>query len=145
MNAPNFTLRVLSLVAISCWISPIFAGEFEPSTTRFNAPPIASIVIESQGSSEADATDPGIDCAKFQLTQGDVRRYLRSAREISRENYSGKINFTSCAAQGRLKLKDGRTGTWLIQKLRGGTMTLSDGKEYYLYCRKCTSKKFAPS
>jgi hypothetical protein len=144
MQVSIFVNYARVILVILCCLNPAFADEFEPKTMRFNVAPIASIAIESQGSSEADAADPQLQCSKFRLAQSDVRSYLRSTREISRANYLHTINYSSCASQGTLKLKDGRTGTWLIQKLRGGTLTLSDGKEYYLYCPKCTSKKFAP-
>jgi hypothetical protein len=145
MNTLLFTNSARIMLAILCCIKPALADEFEPDTWRFKVPAIASIAIKSQGANEVDTADERFSCAEFQLTQSDVGLYLHSARQISRRDYMHKIDYSSCSVQGSLKLKDGRTGRWLIQKLRGGTLSLSDGKSYYLYCPKCTSKKFAPS
>jgi hypothetical protein len=114
-----------------------------PTTRALRLPAVNQIVIKQQGSANKKSDDEPKGCAHFRLTSSDVSSFLRNTGEIEKQDYLHAIDWSPCAVSGSIKLADGRTGDWSIHKLRGGTLTLSDGSEYFLYCAKCKSRKFA--
>jgi hypothetical protein len=104
---------------------------------------ITKITIRKQGSANEKSDDEPKGCAHFRLTSSEVSSFLRNTGEIDKQDYLHAIDWSPCAVSGSLKLADGRTGEWSIHKLRGGTLTLNDGSEFFLYCAKCKGAKFA--
>jgi hypothetical protein len=52
------------------------------------------------------------------------------------------LDWSPCYASGEVTFKNGLTGIWAIQQYRAGSLKLSNGRTYYLYCPQCQAKAF---
>jgi hypothetical protein len=135
--------QLITALAIAPVCVYALADGTEPKTSAFRLPVIKQIVIQTQGSANQKSDDEPKGCAHFRLTKNEVLQYLRAARAIDHNDFLHTIDWSPCAVSGTVALADGRTGEWSIHKLRGGSLKLSDGTEFFLYCAKCNGKKFA--
>jgi hypothetical protein len=52
------------------------------------------------------------------------------------------LDWSPCYASGEITFKNGIRGTWAIQQYRAGSLKLSNGRTFYLYCPQCQAKVF---
>jgi hypothetical protein len=131
-----------TLISSSAIASAAPEAEEKPSTSTFRIGAIKQIVITQQTSAHEKSLHEPPGCKGFQLTRKDVSHYLRITHATNSHHFHYRVNFSMCSAGGTLALQDGRTGAWMINRGRGGIVTLSDGTEFFLYCKKCSGKKY---
>lgn len=110
---------------------------FEPKTFPLKLPAINSVEIDRNGMKATAASDAPGNCDHFLLTKRDVLRYLKRARQVSRQDYLHQLDWAPCYAAGKVVFANGVSGTWGIQEYLAGTILLSSGKEFFLYCPDC--------
>ena len=86
---------------------------------------------------------PG-DCAKFKLSEQDVRDFFRRAKQIDYEAFGAYYLASRCYAAGAIAFVNGDRGTWRIDFERRGVLKLSDGRKLYFFCSACRSRAFYP-
>lgn len=94
-------------------------------------------MIEHNGIKAYEEAPYNLDCSKFQLTQEQVRQFLSKARQTDPQAADATLDRSPCRASGRVLFVDGSVGTWEIEQLRVGTLSLPDGSEMMLFCRRC--------
>lgn len=107
-------------------------------------PSILSVTIKENGATSPAASSSDEGCADFVLQERDVLEYLRNAKEVTQHDYYHMLDWSPCYASGVVKFKGGATGVWGIQQLRAGSLRLSTGKQYFLYCPTCSARALQP-
>ena len=127
-----------ALFSISCAL----ADGLEPKQTQVKFGQIRSVQITSQGLASATSADEPKGCAQFTLSKSEVISYLKNSGSITEQDYLHLIDWSVCTSTGKVVFSNGLTGVWTIQKYRGGSLNLSNGKTVYLYCTKCKGVNF---
>ena len=114
--------------------------------TPYKVASIKSVVIEKTGAwtDEVYSDETPEDCAKFKLSERDVRDYFRRAKQIDDETYGAYYLPSRCYAAGEIAFVSGDRGTWRIDFERRGVLKLSDGRKLYFFCSACRSRAFYP-
>jgi hypothetical protein len=84
---------------------------------------------------------PG-ECAEFRPRESDIREFFLRARRVSYHTYWNIIDPSMCYAIGEVAFANGDRGVWRVDPARRGILTLSDGRNIYLFCTKCRGKIF---
>jgi hypothetical protein len=134
----NTAFLLLAALGVS---SPSIAGG-QPQKHQLT---IEKIVIDKNGAwldkrSSSDETPE--NCASFILKESDIRRFFEISRPSSSHEQVHDLEVSRCHAEGSAVLKDGREGTWLIDRARQGVFEFKDGNALYFYCTKCTNKLY---
>jgi hypothetical protein len=114
----------------------------QPHLRRIELPAIRDITIDENGAKSPAGKDSPEECGAFILRKRDVREYFRRAGEVAHHDYFHMLDWSACYAGGKVVFSNGLTGTWGIQQLRAGSLSLSDGRTIYLYCPRCRAKAF---
>ena len=140
----KITVIGLGLLFYSALFSPpcARADGLQPTQTQVKFGPIRSVQIISQGLESATSTDEPKGCAEFTLSKLEVLSYLKNSGSITKQDYLQLIDWSVCTSTGKVVFSNGLTGEWMIQKYRGGSLNLSNGKTFYLYCGKCKGVNF---
>lgn len=120
-------------------------GDYYGLIRPFKVPKVKSVAIEKNGawSDQYNAsTETARECVKFKLKKRDVHEFFKYARRVSYKEYWNDLNFSKCHATGRVLFENGDAGQWTIEAFRKGVLSLSDGRNVYFYCTKCTGKAF---
>ena len=111
-------------------------SEFEPPLCPPGLPPIASVRIERQG--VAIWTEPdGASCRQFRLSERQVRRFFRDARQAEAEAVHHTLPESPCSALGQVVFANGSVGSWRLDRYGLGWLDRPDGRKMVLYCREC--------
>ncbi len=115
----------------------------EVSLSPLILPNIRAINIDENGATSPAAGNVDPQCKRFRLTQSNVIDYLRTAQVVTEHDYLHTLDWSPCFASGTVYFEGGVTGVWGIQQYRAGSLKLSDGRDLYLYCPKCKSRRFS--
>jgi len=120
--------------------------ETSGSIRPYKVASIKSVVIEKTGAwaDEVYSDETPDDCAKFKLSERDVRDFFRLAKQIDHETYGAYYLPSRCYAAGEIAFVNGDRGTWRIDFERRGVLILSDGRKLYFFCSACRSRAFYP-
>lgn len=137
-------VTIFVLIAIGSMVASngARADGIEPNMRDPKLPAIISIAIKENAARSPAARESDEQCGQFVLTKAEVRRYLSAAREVTQDDYLHMLDWSPCYASGDVTFVDGVTGVWGIQQLRGGSLTLRNGRTIYLYCPKCMARAF---
>lgn len=107
---------------------------------------IKSVVIKHNAAwtDEVYSDETPGDCAKFKLSERDVRDFFRRVKQIDYETYGLYYLASRCYATGEIVFANGDRGIWRIDFERRGVLKLSDGRKLYFFCSTCRSKAFYP-
>jgi hypothetical protein len=107
---------------------------------------IKSVVIKINAAwtDEVYSDETPDDCAKFKLSERDVRDFFRRVKQIDHEAYGAYYLPSRCYAAGEIAFVNGDRGTWRIDFERRGVLKLSDDRKLYFFCSQCRSKVFYP-
>lgn len=139
-TAHQGALAAVAMAMLGCAGGPAADGS-EPRLYALELPLIAKLTIE-ENAAKAPAEGGEADCSGFVLNAEDVRVFLERAGAVSEHDYRHTLDWSPCYAAGTVQFADGLTGTWGIQQLRAGSLSLSDGRTLYLYCPRCRSGPF---
>ena len=94
------------------------------------------IVIEQVGLSEH--TDDYIKnrCAKFKLSEAQVKTYFLQATNIESRVYTHD-RYSPCYVKGVIVSEGSRKATWKIHSGRTSIVNFEDGAAQILFCAKC--------
>jgi hypothetical protein len=138
----------LALLALACsvWadgdVSTI-STDPEVSLSPLILPSIRAINIKENGATSPAAENVEPQCKRFRLAQSNVIDYLRTAQVVTEHDFLHTLDWSPCFASGTVYFEGGMTGVWGIQQYRAGSLKLSDGRDLYLYCPKCKSRRFS--
>ena len=136
----------LLTVACSVWAdeaASTMSAETEVSLSPLILPSIRTVKIKENGATSPAAEKVEPQCKRFRLTQPIVIDYLRTAQLVTEHDYLHALDWSPCFASGTVYFEGGMTGVWGVQQYRAGSLKLSDGRNLYLYCPKCKSRKFS--
>jgi hypothetical protein len=88
----------------------------------------------------APGTDPVV-CGYFSLSEKQVMRYMRQAREVVSHTYTQELDYAPCSVTGKLELKSGITATWRIELSGRGRVVFDDQEIKLLSCERCIPKQ----
>lgn len=114
----------------------------EPKMRQTHLPPISAVTIRNNGATSAASGKPVAHCAEFRLSNQEIREYIGKAAEVDEHDYFHMLDWSPCYASGELTFKNGLTASWTIQEYRAGSLKLSNGRIFYLYCPRCQAKAF---
>ncbi|MCA1856132.1 hypothetical protein LE190_09365 [Massilia oculi] len=120
-------------------------SDIEPTMHMTHFPPISTVTIRNNGARSSASGKPADQCADFQLSAQEIGEYISKAAEVAEHDYFHMLDWSPCYASGSVVFKNGVTGTWAIQQYRAGSLTLSTGRTFYLYCPRCYAKAFPPA
>ncbi|WP_458095905.1 hypothetical protein [Roseomonas sp. WA12] len=110
--------------------------EFEPPLCPTGLPPVTSVRIEKQG--VAIWTDPdGASCRGFRLSERQVRRFFRNARQAEAAAVHYTLPESPCSVLGRVMFADGSAGSWRLDRFGLGWLDRAGSGRMVLYCRGC--------
>jgi hypothetical protein len=116
--------------------------EFEPSLCPSNLPGVQSVQIEQQGVTLWADPDRR-SCHPFQLTEQQVRRFFRDARQAEAEGVHHTLPESPCSVLGRVTFTDGSTGSWRLDQFGLGWLERAGQERMVLYCPDCTEPPWA--
>lgn len=116
----------------------------EPRMRKTHLPPISTVTIRNKGATSPASGEPVERCASFTLSYQEIGEYSGKAAEVAEHDYFHMLDWSPCYASGEVTFKNGVTGTWAIQQYRTGSLRLSSGRTFYLYCPRCQVKAFPP-
>jgi hypothetical protein len=105
-------------------------------------PQIRAVEVKENGATSPAAGEPDPQCKSFRLSKANVIEYLRRAQLVSEHDYFHALDWSPCFASGNVYFEGGLKGVWGVQQYRAGSLKLSDGREFYLYCTKCKARHF---
>jgi len=114
----------------------------EPKMRKTHLPPISTVTIRKNGATSPASAEPAEQCASFKLSSQEISEYIGKAAEVAEHDYFHMLDWSPCYASGEVTFKNGVTGTWAIQQYRAGSLKLSTGRTFYLYCPRCQAKAF---
>ncbi|NHZ89843.1 hypothetical protein F2P45_12585 [Massilia sp. CCM 8733] len=120
-------------------------SDTEPAMRNAQLPPISAVTIQNSGATSPAAREPAEQCAKFKLSNKEIRQYLGKAGEVAEHDYLHMLDWSPCYSSGEVTFKDGVKGVWEIQQYRAGSLKLNNGRTVYLYCPQCKAKAFPPA
>jgi hypothetical protein len=102
-------------------------------------PAIQGLVISETGalSTTLSGDETEQDCARFRPTEPQLRRYFRQARRVSFKAYTHDLDASRCHAAGELKLANGSTAAWRVDREGRGLVTLPGRGNLYFHCANC--------
>ena len=117
----------------------------EPEMRQTHLPPISKVTRQNSGATSPASTEPAAQCARFKLSEQEIREYIGKAAEVTEHDYFHMLDWSPCYASGEVVFKNGVTGIWAIQQYRAGSLKLNNGQTLYLYCPRCRAKAFPPA
>lgn len=117
----------------------------EPKMRKTHLPPISTVTIRNNGATSPASGERAEQCASFKLSSQEIGEYIGQAAEVAEHDYFHMLDWSPCYASGDVTFKNGVTGTWAIQQYRSGSLKLSSGRTFYLYCPRCHAKAFPPA
>jgi hypothetical protein len=114
----------------------------EPKMRKAHLPPITKVTVRNSGATSPASGEPAEQCADFKLSYHEIREYIGKAAEVAEHDYFHMLDWSPCYASGEVTFKNGLTGIWAIQQYRAGSLKLSNGRTYYLYCPQCQARAF---
>jgi len=114
----------------------------EPNMGKTHLPPISTITVRNSGTSSPASSEPVDQCIDFKLSHQEIRAYIGKASRVTEHDYLHMLDWSPCHASGEVTFSNGVTGTWAIHQYRAGSLRLSDGQTFYLYCPRCQAKAF---
>lgn len=116
----------------------------EPKMRKTHLPSVSAVTIQNNGATSPASSQPSTQCAGFKLSKQEIREFLGKAAEVAEHDYFHMLDWSPCYANGEVTFKNGVTGIWAIQQYRAGSLKLSNGQTFYLYCPRCRAKAFTP-
>lgn len=140
----------MGLIAVTLLLGSVLTSDSEdagivPKMHDPQLPAILTVTINENGATSPAAGPSNEGCESFILRQRDVLEYLREASEITQHDYYHRLDWSPCYASGVVTFKGGLTGVWGIQRFRAGSLRLSTGKQYFLYCQTCHAPALQPA
>lgn len=139
----------MGLIAVTLLLS--LAGTTEPAQADVvpkmrdpKLPAVLTVTINENGATSPAAGSSNEGCGSFILRERDVLEYLHKAKAVTQHDYFHMLDWSPCYASGIVTFKNGATGTWGIQQFRSGSLRLSTGKQYFLYCPTCRARTLQP-
>ncbi len=138
----------LALITAGCcaWadgVESTMSTDTQVSLSPLILPSIRAIKIKENGATSPAAETVEPQCKRFRLTQSNVIDYLRTAQVVTEHDFLHALDWSPCFASGTVYFEGGMSGVWGVQQYRAGSLKLSDGRDLYLYCPKCKSRRFS--
>lgn len=119
-----------------------------PELKPLELSPIRSITVSTpstdvRSDAERQAFPEVFNCSEFQVSVSAMETYFALAGRISNQDYMHVIDWMPCQAFGTITFSDGRTAHWRVMMSSGGTLSMPDQEDVFLYCPRCT-KPFVP-
>lgn len=128
--------------AVSCSSDRCTKGsELEPPLCPLVLPNIDKITIVENAQKSTLQRDDS-DCSTFALAESHVRRYFSEAKLTNENDAHYTLDWSPCYASGKVSFADGSFGEWSVNRLRSGTLAMSNGKKMVLYCPSCQFSPF---
>lgn len=123
---------------------PYAGGEKYGQVRPYKMTAVKALVIKKSGyiDNSGITYETQEECAKFKPAEKDVREYFFRARRVSYQMHWNILDPSMCYAIGEVSFANGDRGVWRIDAARRGILTLSDGRNIYLFCTKCRAKVF---
>ena len=90
------------------------ADGIEPEMRDPRLPTIKSVDIKEVAARSPAASESDEQCGRFVMSLAEVRRYLRTAREVTQHDYLHMLDWSPCYVSGSVVFADGMTAVWGI-------------------------------
>jgi hypothetical protein len=131
-------ISALLTAALGC----THGSEFEPPLCPAHLPAVAAVRIERQGFARWPRSDEPA-CTGFRLTDEDVRRFFRHARQADARDVHYTLPESACVARGTIRFVNGGSGRWQIDRFGLGWLDRAGQVGITLYCRSCRTHPWA--
>jgi hypothetical protein len=123
---------------------PYAGGEKYWLVRPYKMTAIQTLAIKKTGARDDSGitTETPNECAEFRPSESDIREFFLRARRVSYQMYWNILDTSMCYAVGESVFANGDRGVWRVDPARRGILTLSDGRNIYLFCTKCRAKVF---
>jgi hypothetical protein len=120
----------------------IEGSEYEPRLCPLNLPKVVSLSITNNAVKAQAETDPAVSCKSFQVSERQVRKFLKLAKLANGGDTHSTLDWSPCYASGEVLFSDGRSAHWYAEQYQSGSLTFEGSDELILYCPQCKFKPF---